>query len=375
MTEGRAAARVAAVVLAAGTSTRMGAIKQLLRLGGKTLLGTVLDNLRKSQVSGITVVLGSSAAEIREAIPLSDVRVVVNEGYREGMGTSLRTGIAAIEPGTEAALVVLADQPFVQRKTIDWLIAAYGEQRPQILIPTYQGFRGNPVLLDRSVFGELMSLSGDIGCRAIFGAHASNILKVPVEDIGVLLDVDTKADLETFEQALARNEWGPVLLEAADLEGRDAAASSELVVVGDDAIARSLARLGSLLHFTVTMVDPLLRPGDVPGADRVLRSLDFTRLPAAAERYVVVASRGRFDEDAIEQALAARADYVALIANKKRAREITDRLRSIGVEDEKLVRLRAPAGLNIGAESPEEIALSVVAEMVAERARRRGSQN
>ena len=356
---------VSAVVLAAGTSTRMGAIKQLLRIGGQTLLETVLDNLLRTQVTDIIVVLGSSAEEIRQRVPLDGVRVVMNEAYRDGMGTSLRTGLSAVDPASEAALVVLADQPFVQPGTIDRLIEQYRQQRPQIAIPMYRGFRGNPVLLDRSVFPELINLTGDIGCRAIFGTHADNILKVPVEDIGVLLDVDTKADLERFQQAEARNDWGPALLETADLEGRDA--WPQLVVVGDDAVAKALAQFAHLLHFTVSIVDPFLRITDVPGASRILHVLDFARLPSASGTYVVVASRGRFDEEAVEQALSAGAAYVALMANKKRAREVIDSLKAKGLSDEKLARLRAPAGLDIGAHSPEEIALSVIAEIVSQR--------
>jgi len=140
------------VILAAGMSSRMGSIKQLLPLGGRTLIENVLENLRESQVDEIVLVLGFSADMIREKIPLDGVKVIINEAYREGMGTSLRTGIAHVSPEASAALVVLADQPFVQPGTIDQLIRVYREQKPQIVIPVYQGFRGNPVLLDRSVF-------------------------------------------------------------------------------------------------------------------------------------------------------------------------------------------------------------------------------
>jgi len=346
----------------------MGATKQLLPFGGTTLLENVLNNLRRSQVRGIVVVLGSSAEEIRKQVPLDDVRVVINEAYREGMGTSLRQGISAIDPESDAALVVLADQPLVQQGTIDCLIEQYRQHKPEIVIPMYRGFRGNPVLLDRSVFPELRSLTGDIGCRAIFGTHAANILRVPVDDIGVLLDVDTKADLERLAQA--QNDRGAALLEAADLEGRDDS-WPQLVVVGSDPVAKALVQFASLLHFTVTIVDPLLRLGEVPGAHRIVHVLEFSRLPAAIETYVVVASRGRFDEEAVEQALHAGAAYVALMANKRRAREIRDSLQVRGMAEKKLARLRAPAGLDIGAERPEEIALSVMAEIVAERERRR----
>jgi len=358
---------VAAIVLAAGMSSRMGTAKQLLRLGDRTMLESVLDNLRDSRVDQIVVVLGFFAERIQREVQLGDVSVVVNEAYRDGMGTSLRAGLSGLDPQTKGVLVVLADQPFVKPATMDHLIAQYTEHRPQIAIPVYRGFRGNPVLVDHSVFPELRQLTGDVGCRAIFGSHTENILKVPVDDPGILLDADTAADFEKFQQAHAQGEWDSSLLEHADLDGRKVSGPS-LVVVGQDDVAQALVKLGVFLNFDVAVVDPFLTTKDFPGAGHVRHELDFSQ-PMAAGTYVVVASRGRFDEDAIEQALCAGCAYVALIANKKRAQEILNSLRKKGFSQEKLAGLRAPAGLDIGAESPEEIALSVLAEIVAEKKR------
>jgi xanthine/CO dehydrogenase XdhC/CoxF family maturation factor len=224
----------------------------------------------------------------------------------------------------------------------------------------FQGFRGNPVLIDRHLFPELLSLAGDVGCRAIFGNHPGEMLKVPVDDVGVLLDVDTKADLERFRQIHATGSLDPELLGIADLEGRGE--RPELVIAGNDQVAKALALFGNALNYTVTIVDPLAQLVDFPGATRVLHALDLTRFGSDAGTYVVVASRGRFDEEAVEQALNSEARYVALIANKKRAAEIVERL-----ANDKRERLKAPAGLAIGAESPAEIALSVMAEIVSVR--------
>ena len=101
-------------------------------------------------------------------------------------------------------------------------------------------------------------------------------------------------------------------------------------------MAIALAKLGKLLHFTVTVVDPLVKSPDLPEADRLLNSLDFSQLPPASSRYVVVASRGKFDEEAVEQALQTNSHYVALVAKKQRAQEIRHSLELRGESPEKL---------------------------------------
>ena len=117
--DGRGAAGVSGVVLAAGKSTRMGSLKQLLRLEGRPLLEIALENLRASHASEIVVVLGHAADKIQREARLEGVRIAVNEAYAEGMGTSLGVGLRALDPAAQAALIVLADQPFVQAATID----------------------------------------------------------------------------------------------------------------------------------------------------------------------------------------------------------------------------------------------------------------
>ena len=138
-------------------------------------------------------------------------------------------------------------------------------------------------------------------------------------------------------------------------------------MVGRDASAQALARFGRVLNFTVTIVDPFLRLAELPGADRILHALDFSLLPASSERYCVVASRGQFDEEAVQQAVLAGFSYIALVANKKRAQEVIRSLGAQSIPAAKLAAVRAPAGLPIGAESAEEIALSIMAEIVAVR--------
>jgi molybdenum cofactor cytidylyltransferase len=195
-------ARVSAIVLAAGTSTRMGQAKQLLPLGGTTVLAQTLDKVRSAGAAEIILVLGASAQAIRQQLPpslLDGLRVVINHAYGKGMASSLREGLAALDQRSHAALIILGDQPFIRPQTLRQIMDGYRRSGAKIVIPSYQGNRGNPVLLDRSVFSEVMALEGDVGCRAIFGNHLEAILKVEVEDKGVLLDIDDQDDYERLK--------------------------------------------------------------------------------------------------------------------------------------------------------------------------------
>jgi molybdenum cofactor cytidylyltransferase len=193
--------RVAAIILAAGKSTRMGEAKQLLPLGESTVLGLTIGNVRRSVVDEIVLVLGSSAEAIRRQLPgslLEGLKLVVNPAFEQGMASSLRAGLSALHPHMDAALIVLADQPFVRPETLDQLARQHHRAPAQIVIPTYQGVRGNPVLLDRSIFPEVMALEGDVGCRAIFGSHPEGIMNLEVEDEGILLDIDNQEAYQRF---------------------------------------------------------------------------------------------------------------------------------------------------------------------------------
>jgi molybdenum cofactor cytidylyltransferase len=153
-------------------------------------------------VAEIILVLGASAEAIRQQLPpslLDGLKVVVNQAYVKGMASSLHEGLAALDQRSDAALIILGDQPFIRPQTLGQIVDGYRRSRAKIVIPSYQGNRGNPVLLDRSVFSEVMALEGDVGCRAIFGSHLEAIFKVEVEDKGVLLDIDDQDDYERLK--------------------------------------------------------------------------------------------------------------------------------------------------------------------------------
>jgi molybdenum cofactor cytidylyltransferase len=202
-------AQVGAVILAAGTSTRMGRAKQLLPLGGTTVLARTIDNVRAAGLMEIVLVLGASAEAIRRQLPqslLQGLKVVVNQAFAQGMASSLREGLSALDSQTGAALIILGDQPFIRPQTLHQIMAEYRRSGAQIVIPAHQGKRGNPVLLSRPVFPEVMTLEGDTGCRAIFANRLDAILNVEVEDSGILLDIDNQEDYDLLirEQHLPR---------------------------------------------------------------------------------------------------------------------------------------------------------------------------
>jgi len=194
---------IAAVVLAAGSSTRMGRPKQTLAVHGKPMLQKVLDTLRESKVDAVVVVLGSRAREVERSLKLSYETVIVNPDFAEGMSGSIRTGLAEVEREADAVMVVLGDQPLVAATTIDALIDAYRRTKELVVLPVMGGRRGNPVLFDRELFPEIRLVRGDVGAKSVVMSHEDRVVEVPVDDRGILVDIDTPGDyskVSTSEQ-------------------------------------------------------------------------------------------------------------------------------------------------------------------------------
>jgi len=193
---------VAAVILAAGRSSRMGRNKLLLDLDGKPILCHAVDQALGAGLSEIVVVSGHQASKVREALGERAVKVVEAREHKLGMSASLKAGIRALGPKTEAALVMLGDMPQVSAPLIQRLIAAYNPlEGRSIVVPTVDGKRGNPVLFDRRYFEEMLALEGDVGARHLIGAHDDQVAELAVDDAAVFTDVDTP---EAYDQLLAK---------------------------------------------------------------------------------------------------------------------------------------------------------------------------
>jgi xanthine dehydrogenase accessory factor len=143
----------------------------------------------------------------------------------------------------------------------------------------------------------------------------------------------------------------------------------QLVAVGHLPIVEALSRLGKALGYSVTVMGLDVTANRFAEADRVFDHLDFSQLSVSPQTYIVVATHGNYDEDALEGALKSDAAYVGLVASRKRAESVIQYLRETGLSDAQLARLKSPAGLDLGAETPEEIALSILAEIVQQRRR------
>jgi len=182
---------ISAIILAAGESRRIGRPKLLLPLGQRTILEQTIDSYLGSKVSEVIVVVGDRAEEITSLISDRPVKVVKNPAYRQGMSTSIRAGLKVSSAKTSAVILVLADQPFIDARTINLLMEAFDAHSKGIALPVYQGRRGHPVIFDIKYIEELLRLKGDIGGREIIARYPDDVLEVIVDCEGVTIDIDT----------------------------------------------------------------------------------------------------------------------------------------------------------------------------------------
>ncbi len=195
---------VAGIILAAGGSSRMHRIKQLLPFHGKPLLSHVLENAALSNLSEVIVVLGRSAARIRPVLNAErfpKVRIILNRDWDKGQSTSVKAGLAAISGRCEGAMCLLGDQPLVDASVIDAIVNKFQQTRGPLVIPTCGGRRGNPVVIHRSLFNRLQGLSGNVGARILFDEYAEQIVEIEVASHGIHLDIDTWEDYLRLKRA------------------------------------------------------------------------------------------------------------------------------------------------------------------------------
>jgi molybdenum cofactor cytidylyltransferase len=199
--EGR---NIAAVVLAAGRSRRMGGPNKLVaELGGKPLVRRVTEEVLSSRARPVIVVTGHQRERVEAALDGLPLKKVHNPSFAEGLSTSLKAGLAALPPDVDGAIVCLGDMPQVSADLIDRLIGAFDPERAAlIVVPTFEGKRGNPVLWSRRFFHELGALEGDVGARHLIGQFPDAVTEVPVTGQGAFFDIDTPEALELAQAGL-----------------------------------------------------------------------------------------------------------------------------------------------------------------------------
>ena len=214
--EVRAKPAIAAVVLAAGKSTRMAPWNKLLVAdrAGKPMIARVVDNVLSSAARPVIVVTGHRADDIKAALAGRPVIFVESPNYETGLSESLKAGIAAIPAEARAAIVCLGDMPLVTGRIIDRLLAAHDADEGRLIaVPTHQGALGNPILWDRKFFPDLLAMTGDGGGgRRLIREHAEVVTEIEVNDDAVLRDFDTRQSLDTLPPRLR-----PPETEAADV--------------------------------------------------------------------------------------------------------------------------------------------------------------
>ena len=188
---------ISAIVPAAGLSSRMGQNKLLMPFGDKSLIEHAVDTLKASDVDEIVVVLGHEADQVRSRLERRRVNFVHNPDYREGLSTSVRTGMSAVAKGADAIMIYLADQPLIQPDEISRLIQAFAQAKragKSIVVPFFENRRGNPVILDASYRAMVLDIVGDVGCRRIIRRYPEQVFAVQMQTDHVVRDVDTLED-------------------------------------------------------------------------------------------------------------------------------------------------------------------------------------
>jgi molybdenum cofactor cytidylyltransferase len=185
--------KIAAIVLAAGQSKRMGRKNKLLeKLDGETIVARVVDVALQSPARPVVVVVGHQADRVRAALKGKPVTFALNPHFADGLSTSLKAGIEALPHGIDGALVSLGDMPQVDALHLSKLISAFNPAEGRaICVPTFEGKWGNPVLLAARFFPEMKTLTGDLGAKHLISLHSEVVREVAIQTPGVLVDIDT----------------------------------------------------------------------------------------------------------------------------------------------------------------------------------------
>jgi molybdenum cofactor cytidylyltransferase len=194
------------LVLAAGRSSRMGGANKLLEtIAGRPLVRVVVEAALASQARPAIVVTGHQRERVEAALAGLPVTFVHNPSFADGLGTSLRAGVAVLPADVDGVIVCLGDMPQVDASLIDRLVSAFDPDKGAlVVVPTIGGQRGNPVVWSRRFFPDLMAVEGDVGARHLIGRYTEAVTEVPLNGKAALTDIDTPEALEAFKAELEK---------------------------------------------------------------------------------------------------------------------------------------------------------------------------
>jgi len=185
---------ISAIILAAGGSVRMGTGKMLLPYRGATIIEKVIDTVMASGLNNVLVVTGSGKDEVIKVIRHLPVQQCFNENWKEGMLSSVISGIRSLPEQTSATMIFLGDQPMIDVTIIEEIIYAYNNSEKGIIIPVYQNKRGHPILIDRKYFIEIEKLNPKEGLRMLAHKFPVDVFEVETGNSSILKDIDTPED-------------------------------------------------------------------------------------------------------------------------------------------------------------------------------------
>jgi CTP:molybdopterin cytidylyltransferase MocA len=196
--------KIAALILAAGFSSRMGSFKPLLPLGNTTVIERVATTFRRAGIKDVKVVTGHRAGEMRKVLDTLPVDVIENGNYAGGMFSSVQAGVKAIEPGIDAFFLLPADIPLIQSHTISQIYEAYQKHRAKVVYPCFDGQRGHPPLISASYIESILSWSGEGGLRALMQGWEPESMDLEVNDRWIIMDMDTPEDYHRIRESYGK---------------------------------------------------------------------------------------------------------------------------------------------------------------------------